>query len=357
MLEAPATHGGLILDELSELGLRAGSVLDLSVNINPYGACPELLAAIRAAPLDRYPDSTALPARRALAAFLDVPAERIVVAHGAAELLWAVARAWLTPASTLLVVEPAFSELRRAATVVGARVIEHRLFPERGFALDLAALDTLLAQEQPELVYLCSPANPTGRNAPLAEIVEVAERHPAACWVVDLSFAELCAEPPRPPFAAECNIVWLRSLTKELAVPGLRVGFAVMPASLARALEGSRPPWSVSAPAQAAAIAATEEPSRRFVAHSRALWLGDRARLEAELTGVGLRFHPSDTVYSLVDLGGRAATAFRRRLLEHHAILVRDATSFGLPGHVRIAASPRTSLLRLTRALTQELAT
>jgi histidinol-phosphate/aromatic aminotransferase/cobyric acid decarboxylase-like protein len=347
----------LILDELSELGLSESAVLDLSVNVNPYGACPELLEAIRDAPLERYPDSTALPARRALAASLDVPVERIVLAHGAAELLWSVARARLAPASTLLVIEPAFSELRRAAAVMGARVLEHRLLPECDFAFDLAALDALLARERPELVYVCSPANPTGLSAPLAPLVELAERYPATCWLVDLSFAELSAEPPQAPLAAERNIVWLRSLTKECAVPGLRVGFAVMPASLARTLEQSRPPWSVSAPAQAAAVAATGAASRRFVARSRALWLRDRARLEAELTRLGLRFHPSDTVYSLVDLGGRAATSFRRRLLERHAISIRDATSFGLPGHVRIAACPQTSLLRLTRALTQELAT
>ena len=68
---APATaHGGLLHDELARLGLAPDDVLDVSVNVNPYGPCAPVLAAVRAAPIERYPDPTAAPARAALAPLL-----------------------------------------------------------------------------------------------------------------------------------------------------------------------------------------------------------------------------------------------------------------------------------------------
>ncbi len=356
MVSLAASHGGLLSAELEALALHADAVLDLSVNVNPYGPCPALLASVRSARLDRYPDPTARPARLALANAHGVAPERVVVASGAVELLWCLARCLLEPGATLLVVEPTFSELRRAAATQRARIVEHRLLPERDFELDLAALDALAARERPRLAYLCTPANPSGRSVALSDIAELAARHPATRWLVDLSFAELSREPPSFAARESPNLVWLRSLTKELAVPGLRVGFAILSASLASAVEQTRPPWSVSAPAQAAAMFATTPAARTFVAETRTRWLDDRERLDSVLQRLGLRAHPSDTVYSLVALGPqRTATALRQRLLAQHAVMLRDATSFGLPHHVRIAAPPAAQLPRLLQALEREL--
>jgi histidinol-phosphate/aromatic aminotransferase/cobyric acid decarboxylase-like protein len=112
----------------------------------------------------------------------------------------------------------------------------------------------------------------------------------------------------------------------------------------------------VNALAQAAVIAATSAEVRAFVAYSRARLFADRAVLELELQRLGLRTHPSETIYSLVDLGPkRRATALRDALLARHAILIRDATSFGLPHHVRVCARPALQSARLIHALAQEL--
>jgi len=112
----------------------------------------------------------------------------------------------------------------------------------------------------------------------------------------------------------------------------------------------------VNALAQAAVSAATTAEARAFVAESRDRLFADRAVLELGLQRLGLRMHPSETIYSLVDLGPkRRATALRDGLLARHAILIRDATSFGLPHHVRVCARPVAQSTRLLLALTQEL--
>lgn len=349
-------HGGLCHDELSALGVAEDDVLDFSVNVNPYGPCPEIRHATGAARIERYPDPSAMPARRAIGRWLDVPAESVIVASGAVDVLWAVARAKLALGDSIVIAEPAFCEMRSAALRARARIVEFRASPETDFAFDEAACDALLGEVRSRIAYFATPANPSGVLLPTESILRLARAHPATQLVVDISFASLSSRSDDLVVHRSEHVLWVRSLTKELSVPGLRVGFAVGPPPLIAALHEERPPWSVSAPAQAVAIAATTPEVRRFVRTSAEQLLRDRVALATNLTAMGLRVHPSDSVYVLVDLGPHVTgAALRRTLLERHRILVRDAASFGLPHHVRIAARPDTDSARLLAALKTEL--
>lgn len=356
MSERPSAHGGLLHEELQRLGVAAESVLDVSVNVNPYGPCEPVLAAVRSASVERYPDPNAAPARIALGRFLDVSTERIVIGNGAVDLLWCLARALVPRGEAVVIVEPAFSELRRAAAHVGARIVEYRLGVESGFTFEPSVLDATLRAAKPALVYVCTPANPTGKTVPIPALIALSEAHPQTTFVVDLSFASLSEQHAERSIQGSERIVWLRSLTKDLALAGLRVGFAVAPYHLATALEAGRPPWSVNALAQAATVAATSGDAQAFVASSRLRLLEDRRALDSALRGLGLEPVPSKTLFSLVALGGeRRATSLRNALLARHSVLVRDATSFGLPHHIRLCARPPVDTARLIRALAREL--
>jgi histidinol-phosphate/aromatic aminotransferase/cobyric acid decarboxylase-like protein len=349
-------HGGMLDEELARFGLRHEDVLDVSVNVNPYGACATVIDAVRAASIERYPDPSATSARAALAGWLGLRREQLVLGNGAVDLIWSLARCLLSPGDRALVVEPAFSEFRRAATRVGARVFEYRLEPGNDFALDPAALDTALHSFRPRLAYLSTPNNPTGKSTPTELLVRLAEAHPQTTFLVDLSFSSLTEGHRDDAVHASGRIVWLRSLTKDLALAGLRVGFAVAPPPLAALIESSRPPWSVNALAQAAAAAATTAEAQAYVTESRVRLLADRVELERRLRQLGLLVHQSETIYTLVGLGSaRRATALRDALLSRHAVLVRDATSFGLPHHVRMCARPPAQSTRLLQALAREL--
>jgi histidinol-phosphate/aromatic aminotransferase/cobyric acid decarboxylase-like protein len=120
---------------------------------------------------------------------------------------------------------------------------------------------------------------------------------------------------------------------------------------VARRLESLRPPWTASAPAQAAILVAVEHDG--FVAECRHRLLADRDDLVARFRALGLLPLPSSTIYTLVPVA--AATDLRARLLARHAVAVRDCTSFGLPGHIRLAARPCVDVDRLVAALVTEL--
>jgi histidinol-phosphate/aromatic aminotransferase/cobyric acid decarboxylase-like protein len=356
MPETRVAHGGLLHDELEAAGLRADEILDVSVNVNPYGPCRALRHAIAGAAIDRYPDPSSTFARRALGAFHDVAPSRVVVGNGAVDLLWTLARATLRSGDSVIIVEPAFSEMRTASERAGAVIVEHRTRAEDGFATDLEALDARLREARPRLCYVCTPSNPAGVCVPIDVLAELAERHTGTLFVVDLSFCSLSERHADAGGRLSERIVWVRSLTKDHALAGLRVGFLVAPAALAARLEAARPPWSVNALAQAAAVAATTSEAVRFVDESRERLLGDRAYLAGGLARLDLRVHRSETIYVLVELGAAvSATELRRTMLTRHRVLVRDGTSFGLPHHIRLAARPRDDLDRVLTSLQREL--
>jgi len=342
------THGGLRLDELAALGVRISDVVDFSASLNVYGPDPEVAAAARAAELLAYPDPTALPARRALATRAGVEPDAVVVGAGAAELLWSLARALLRPGAVTVIVEPAFAEWRTAAAATGAAIVAG---PGPDLAVDLDAVARAVRTSDARAVYLANPGNPGGLAVPADALAAFARDLAGATVVLDEAFLSLSARHADADRPLPGNVVRVRSLTKDHGLAGLRIGYALAAPALARRIEAERPPWTVSAPAQAAAVAAAGRDD--FVAACRARLLADRDHLRARLADLGLASLPSDTLYFLVEVGD--ATALRRRLLAHHAVAVRDATSFGLPDHVRVAARPAADVDRLVRALAQEL--
>lgn len=323
--------------ELEELGLNPDAVLDFSVNSNPYGPSPIVQGVLSQVPLDRYPDRQALALRRALSWHLGVPVDWIVVGNGTAELLNALCVAYVRGRDRVLVAGPTFGEYARAAQLMGGNVetLNAQLEqgdPTPGFVLDTDALGRSLDERDPRLFFLCRPNNPTGEVLSLDALSGWVQRHPRTLFVVDeayLAFAPGCRS--ALSLAAD-NILVLRSMTKDYGLAGLRLGYAVGTPAVIEAVARACPPWNVNALAQAAGLAALadEDHVRRSLDR-----LGRAKRqLVADLEGLGLSPLPSAVHFFLVPVGD--ASAFRNGLLRQR-ILVRDCTSFGLPGMVRIA--------------------
>jgi histidinol-phosphate/aromatic aminotransferase/cobyric acid decarboxylase-like protein len=189
-----------------------------------------------------------------------------------------------------------------------------------------------LRRVQPQVAFLCNPNNPTGAIISLGAIAGWAQAQPRTLFAVDEAYLAFAAG-LRSALATEVNnVLVLRSMTKDYALAGLRLGYAVGRREVINVLAQVRPPWSVNALAQAAGVAALadEEHLRRS--------LGELARakeaLVAGLRGLGLRPLPSAVQFFLIRVGDGAA--FRRALLQRK-VQVRDCASFGLPSYVRIA--------------------
>jgi histidinol-phosphate aminotransferase len=338
----PAVHGGPDYAELAALGLSPDEVMDFSANANPYGPSPQVRAALAGVPLDRYPDAQAIALRQRLAQIHGLTPEHIIVGNGTAELIWLLGMAYLQRSGPLVIIGPTFGEYRAAAGLMGARVAEYHAPATADFQPDLAAIEALIERQQPWLTFLCNPNNPTGVY--LAQ--ETVEALAAACGegllVVDEAYRAFVARPwpaealiERGPGLSpgEGNVVLLRSMTKDHALAGLRLGYALASPEVIATLKKVQPSWSVNTAAQAAGLAALSDADH--LRETLPKIAEAKAYLVEELTHLGLRVVPSAANFLLVEVGdGRS---LRRRLLSH-GLMVRDCTSFGLPEYVRIAA-------------------
>jgi histidinol-phosphate aminotransferase len=354
----PVVHGAIGASELEALAARGvppGSVVDFSASTNPLGPPPAGAEALRHVEIGRYPDRTAQPLRLALAARLGLDPDQILAANGSSELIWLAALVYARPApERVLVVGPTYGEYERAAQVAGAAVVHLAARAENGFRPDCAQIAAQVRRERPRMVWLCNPNNPTSISLPRAEVETIL----AACidagalLVVDEAYLAFVDEPGSLlDLVASEHLLLLRSMTKDYALAGLRLGYAIGTQRMAGLLRAIQPPWSVNAAAQAAGLAALEdgahlERAREEVRRARAV-------LVAGLETLGLRVTPPAANFILVEVG--EAAAVRARLLEY-GCAVRDCTSFGLPRHVRIAVRTQPECARLLAAFREVLA-
>jgi histidinol-phosphate/aromatic aminotransferase/cobyric acid decarboxylase-like protein len=155
--------------------------------------------------------------------------------------------------------------------------------------------------------------------------------------VLDQSFDGFTAVPlGTPALHGHPATLHLRSLTKDHALAGVRVGYVVGPAKVIAAVERARMPWMLSAPAQAAAIATCEPDASTHVDDTTARLRNAAAEIDAVARCLGLAPLTSHTHYLLLNVGD--ARAFAAGLWNRHAIKVRDCSSFGLPSYIRVAA-------------------
>jgi threonine-phosphate decarboxylase len=340
-------HGDLVSRSID---VAIGDLLDFSQNINPLGPPRETLEAARRALYEeagRYPDLGYTGLRRALAAYLGVPAGRIVPTNGGAEALFLAAKA-AGPDGKALVLEPTFSEYAAAARASGMEPV-HRVARRREerFGWDPTPLEDL---DGISMVFLCNPNNPTGDALGHGDILEVAARakEAGAVLVADEAFADFV---PGISVAAMVDEgLWVaRSFTKFFAIPGLRLGCLVCDdPSRVQALQ---PSWPVNAVAAAAGIAAVGD--RSFAEAS----VAGVARLRKELFGAlealpGLQPFPGVANFLLV----RGPDGLPGRLARR-GVLVRGCGPFeGLgPEYFRVAVRSAEENGRLVTAIREEL--
>ncbi len=351
-------HGGLDRAELERLGLKPESVLDFSSNVNPFGPPEGVVAAVREAVdafhLASYPDPSCRALRRRLAQLHRVDPGRVLVGNGSADLIH-LAMQVLAPGRRVAVLGPTFGEYVPAVRRAGGQPLVVAWpgwagSPQEGFRPADTSLDQVRAELeaiQPDWVVLCNPNNPTGELLAPEAFAHLQRALPHTCWLLDLAYAAFADTPVSAPL--DSRTVVLHSLTKDFGLAGLRLGYLVAPPALVERLRSAQPPWNVNGLAQVAGLAALDHLDWR--ARTLARLREECARLRGELARRG--WHPRDTVTHFFLLPVDDAGALRSRLLRS-GLLVRDASSFGLSGFVRIAARKAADNARLLAQLAQE---
>ncbi|MDO8689683.1 MAG: histidinol-phosphate transaminase, partial [Dehalococcoidia bacterium] len=320
------------------------------VNCNPFGPPPVVLPAAERANWERLPDSNATALRKSLSQLLGVDPACVVAGSGSVELIRFLALACFGPGDTVVVPQPTFGEYEISLRIAGATVLAPR---EPGLDrrdVSVESLERLLRDSTggrlTRGIFLCNPNNPTGTYLSREEVKRLLDALPDGLVILDEAYLPFVNGAWRSlDLLDRGNLVVLRSLTKDFALGGLRLGYAVGPESLMDVLRRALPPWNVNAVAQEAGVLALQDPG--YPERCRPAITESRDYLMAELTALGLRVLPSRTNYFLVEMEG--ARNFRRDLLQE-GFLVRDCNSFGLPSYIRISARTLPESRRLIEA-------
>lgn len=311
------THGGDIW--------AYNGVLDFSANLHPLGMPPEVARAAQCAVADaiHYPDPLCRELRAAIARRDGVAPEQVICGNGAADLIFRLCLT-LRP-KRALVTAPTFSEYEQALGLTGCAVERFVLSPDGQFDLEGSFLDAIVPGV--DLVFLCSPNNPTGRLIDRELLESVIRRcgQVGARLVLDECFIELTdGEGMAGAVEGDPCLFLLRAFTKSYAVPGLRLGYGLCTdAALLERLYAAGQPWGVSNVAQAAGIAACSR--RDWPERGREVLRAQRPRLREALRSLGCVVWEGQANYLLFQAPGVAD--LKERLLAR-GVLIRSCGNY-----------------------------
>ena len=317
-------------DDLRELDGYHSLQLDVRVRLNtnesPY-APPDAfigawLDALRAAPLNRYPDRAAVELRAALADHLGQPVERLFCANGSNEVLQTVLLTFGGAGRAAAVFEPTYALHSHIARITGTRVVVGERTAD--FTVDVSAARALLAEHRPALVFLCSPNNPTGTVEPTATVEALLDATDGLV-VVDEAYGEFADHSAIELVADDRPLVVARTYSKVWSMAALRLGFCVAPPWVVQELEKVVLPYHLAVPTQLAGVLALRH--GREMDERVALLVRERERLGSELDAVdGVTVFPSGANFVLLRVHGNGHAVWQR--LVDRGVLVRDFSAW-----------------------------
>ena len=260
-----------------------------------------------------YPEPMPYSLESEIARRYSLTPRQVCVTNGATEAIYLIAQVFQGRISAVL--GPTFSEYADAC-----RVHRHKVKP-------FYSLDAL--PEDAELVWICNPNNPTGEVRNKEDLKALVDSHPDKLFIFDQSYEYFTLKSLLgiKEAASFPNVILLHSMTKQYAIPGLRVGYFTASEGLTDDVRCLRLPWSVNSLAIEAAKYLLEEGDG--ISADIPQLLAERERLTNLLLATGmLEIWPTDTHYMLIKLRMGKAAALKDFLAVNHGILIRDASNF-----------------------------
>ena len=296
----------------------------------PQAFSDALADAVRDLPLNRYPDGQMTRLREEVAAHHGHPFEGTWTANGSNEVLTELLLAYGGPGQRAAIFEPTYLLHSRLAWLTHTEVITHRL--GEPFILNEHAVEQALADE-PDLVFVCSPNNPTGNAQPVEAVAELAHAS-AALIVVDEAYIEFGGESALKLVADNPNVAVVRTFSKAFAMAGARLGYVLTSPEVVSDLQRVRLPYHMSSLTQAAGITALAHTNEAMAVLDAIRT--QRDRIDRELRAIeGITVHPSDANFVLFVPPGDAKQVWQGLL--DRGVLVRDVTAV-VPNALRVTA-------------------
>lgn len=294
--------------------------------------------------LNEYPGANYRELREAAAIHNGLEPEQIVPGAGADEMILLCGRAFLDRGDTAVATMPTYP-LYEIATLQAGAVL--RPVPAEAPLFEFPAAAVIRAARDADMVWICAPSNPIG-NAVADDDISAIIAATDGLVVVDAAYAEFAGGDWAKRVDQHHNLIVLRTLSKAFGIAGARVGYAMAHPDLIAALDGIRPPGSISSVSVALGIAALAAPQRMKT--TVAAVVAARSELAGSLTALGLRVLPSQTNFLLCEVGPTAHEV-SARLMESGLVARKFPSDGPLCNYLRFTVRSEAAHLRLISAL------
>ncbi|OGR51754.1 MAG: histidinol-phosphate transaminase [Elusimicrobia bacterium RIFCSPLOWO2_02_FULL_39_32] len=335
----PYLPGKPIEEVRKKFGLK--KIVKLASNENSLGVSARALGAYLdcGKEIYRYPESSGLNVRKALAEHLKVNLDEIILGAGSDEIIELLGKAFFNKGDNVIVSEHAFIRYKMAADLMGSKTIQVPMKDNKHHLMGMLKKIT----PSTKALFIANPNNPTGTYVNRREVNEffsfLKKRRLSPFIIFDEAYYEYSKflSPDYPEsleyFKKGLNLILLRTFSKIYGLAGLRIGYGIMSRELVLALDRIRPPFNVSIPAQNAAIGALKD--QTHVKKSLSLVEEGMNYLTHEFKKLGVDTLPSSGNFLMVNVFPWKGKEIFLKLMEQ-GVIVRAIDEYGFPNHIRV---------------------
>ncbi len=323
----------------------------LNNNENPLGPPPPAREIINNFPPPNasiYPSGDAYHLRYKLAEEYGLHPDQLLVGNGANEVITFVIKAFCREGDNIITADKTFAVYEWVAEFSG---FEARLVPLKNFHFDDEGLIERI-NEKTKILFLCNPNNPTGTYWNEKRLRRFLDRIDGRrIVVIDEAYFEFVESEDYPNgirlISEYPNLVVFRTFSKMYALAGLRIGYLAGSLEVVDIIRRTCVVYSVNVLAQAAALAALDDPGH--IQRTRELVKTGKDFLKMELETLGLKPNIGEGNFVMVKLPVSDTLAYRK--LMAHGVMVRTMTGFRFPNWIRISISHIEALEAFIEAL------
>jgi histidinol-phosphate aminotransferase len=299
----------------------------------PEAFMAELGRRVAALTLHRYPDRDFTELREGLARHLGVLTDRVWLANGSNEILLHLLLSCGGPDRRAMTFEPTYAMHSHIARVSGTRLLRARRNPD--FTMHAEATLEAIRKQEPDIVFLCSPNNPTGNANTEEEVQAICEAAPGLV-ILDEAYTEFAGRSLIGLIEHHEQLAVVRTFSKAWRMAGARLGYLVAQPWVTEQILKVRLPYHLSALTQAAGLTALAH-AREITMHVQTM-VHERERLWDELsTTRGITAFPSRANFILFRCESKPAADVWKALLDK-GVLIRDfSETAGCDGCLRVS--------------------
>jgi histidinol-phosphate/aromatic aminotransferase/cobyric acid decarboxylase-like protein len=285
-----------------------------------------------------------------------MPPANLCAGGGSSQLIFTCLPLLASERSRVMILDPMYGEYAHVLeNVLHCDVRRHFLREEDGFRADPESLLQEVGAMQPELLIIVNPNSPSGQHWPRKELSQFLRRIPHVLCLVDETYIDYVSadESLEASIRDFPNLMVIKSMSKVYALSGLRAAYMAASEELVRQIGRRLPPWSVSLPAQVAAVEALADPDYYQARYQETHCLRDET-LRSLYSLPGIKVFDSCASFYMIKSTQQSAACIQRQL-EADNIFVRHCGSMSTRFHdrfLRIAVKSEDQNCRIVAALT-----